>query len=519
MTDEAETPSVGFDRALGLIGSGASVRAATTLATSGASFITTVLLVRLLGASLYGALALGLSIVGLATAVNRNGFGVAATRTIAAHLAVGNRQGARDTTRGLSTIVVGGGLIGLVLIVSIVEVTQVQLSVAQRLVVGLGLGLLLMGSDAATASGAVARGFGRVLLMEIPALVGIFSKLVIVTALFALGISNIGVAATALGASGLAATVVAARITWHAVSAGDARVLRPSLSSAHRLLRVVVPYVMAGVAAKLIASFDVLVLGATHPGRGVGSYAPVLTLLEAVVMLVPFLLSTLFVTAATGLMTTGDISGFTKLYLTVSKFSILIAMPAFCLLATAPVGTFQAVYGTRFPVDPSVVWILLVGYFVNVSFGVNTQALISSGERRLARAFMLPAIAMVLSSLFLIPPFGALGAAAATSVSYLVLNLSISWTLYRATGVHPLHRGLVSVVATAPLAIVGTVQLYKVIGGGFWVASFLSLISWCVWILLARLLGAFRFGDLRGFIPDRRDFTPTWNENSSEFDE
>ena len=500
-----EEGSRGFDRAVALIGAGAGVRAATAIITSGLSLVTTILLVRILGATLYGALALGLSIVALSTAVNKTGFGVAATRTIAAHLAMDDRDSAIDTTRGLTTLVLIGGTIGSIVVVAVVVATQVQLAVSVRLAVALGLGLLLIGRDAAAAAGSAARGFSRVLLMELPALAEVLSKFAIVAGLFLIGMTQLSFAAAGLGVSGVIAIVVAVVVVARVPGEASARGLRPSFGALLRLFHIAIPYAMVGVAVKLVASFDVFILGATHPGAPVGAYAPVLTLLEASVMLAPMLLATLFVAAATELFTRADEEAFSKLYVTVSKVSILLAMPAFCLLSVSPTTVIQAIFGRDFPIDVNVVRILLVGFFVNVVFGVNTQALIASGGRwRLARALILPSITMLCTSLALIPPLGATGAAMATTISYIVFNLMMSWTLYRTAGVHPVHRDLALVVTTSPLVIVVAIGLEALIGGGLIMAVASALIAWFAWVLLVRSIGAIRVAEVAAFLPGRR---------------
>lgn len=499
-----ENDSRGFDRAVALIGAGAGVKAAAVVVTSGLSLATTILLVRMLGASLYGALALGLSIVGLSAALTKAGFGVAATRTIAASLAVDDRESAIDTTRGVTTFVLLGGVVGSALVLSSLVATQSQLSLSVRVTVGVGLAFLLVGRDAAAASGAVARGFGRVRLMELPALAQVISKFGIVVVLLALGATSLSAAAAGLGVSGLVAALVAAFVVTAMPRPRSARGLRPSFTSFTSLLRLGIPYAMAGVAAKLIASFDVFILGVSHPGAPVGAYAPVLSLIEASVMLAPIMLTTLFIAAATRLYAQGEQSAFSRLYVTVSKVSILLAMPAFALFAVSPTVVIRFVFGSDFPVDETVVRVLLLGLFLNVAFGVNMQALIASGARwRLARALVLPAGTMVAISLALIPGFGAIGAATATTVSYAVLNVVMSWTLFKMAGVHPFHRDLVIVVVTSPIMLlVGTVVVSSV-GRDFLTAVAAALIAWIGWLLLVAAMGAINYAELRAFLPKR----------------
>lgn len=497
-----ENQHTAFDRAVALVGAGAGVRSVATAITTVAAFSTMVLLVRLLGTSFYGALAFGMSIVGLAGALIL-GFGLAVTRTLAASFALGDLDAARDATRGASTVVVAVGGIGLVVVLAAVILTQDQLDSAQAVALGLGLGLLLVGRTAAFTAEAVARGSGRLLMMELPALFGVLSQLTVAGVLTILGIVGVEAVATGYGIVGVLTVIIAAAVT-HRIFAGSSEAIRPDTAAALRLLRIAGPFVVAGVAVRLIASFDVFILGATHPGGPVGSYAPTLTLVEALVIVAPMMLMALFITAASELSVTGDSEGFSRLYVTVSKLSVAVAMPAFLLVLSAPVEVLQFAFGERFPATPTISRLLLIGFFVNVASGANAQALLASGERRgLVRTFLWPIFAMAGSSLALIPHFGAIGAAMATTVAVIVLNAAVSWTLYRRTGVHPFHRDLVLVVVSAPLAILGTFAIDRALGPGVWAAGLASLLAWCLWILCMKALGALQFAELRGFLPRR----------------
>lgn len=503
LSTEGTESSEGFQRALALVGAGASARAVAKVAIAAISFATTALVVRLLGATIYGALAFGLSMLGLASAITA-GFGIAATRTLAADVAVGDYGASREVTRGLITVVGVGGAVGLALLLSVIGVTQRQLDPMHRFVLGLGLGLLLVGRSAAVAGGAVARGFGHVVMMEVPGFVEVLSKFLLVLALVTFGVAGLGGVAMGYGIAGVAAAIAAAEVIRR-THADAGRVFRPTAAAALQLLRVTAPYAIAVAAFRLIESLDVAVLGATHPGTPVGSYAPTLLLVETLVMLAPMLFAAVFVTAATGLIEAGKRESFSRLYVTVSRFSIVVAMPAFMLLASAPGAALKFAYGEHFPIPAGVVPVLLVGFFVTVAFGFNSQALVASGERwRLARAFVWPGATMVASCLALIPLYGAIGAATATTASFVVLNVSLSWTLFRATGTHPFHRNFVLLVVTAPCAILTAVLLHRLTGGDFWIAVCTSFFVWVGWVLLARLLGAFYFGELRGLLPKRR---------------
>ncbi|MDH4113480.1 MAG: oligosaccharide flippase family protein, partial [Actinomycetota bacterium] len=325
----ASPPSDGLTGALATIGNGAAVRAGSRVLITACTFMTTALVVRATGAERYGALAFGLSMVGLIAGLFA-GLGTASTRSIAAALARGDRPD--HVIRALSAVVIVMTGLGAAGLLAAVALTQRQLDASDVWVLGASMGVLLLGRIAATAGSSVARGVGRVGLMEIPPTVEVGAKLVLVVALLVVAGRQGWVSlAVVYAGAGLAATVAAVAVVRRAL--GTLGVMAPSPRAGVDLVRVTAPYVVGAVAYRLVHGFDVAVLGVFHPGAAVGSYAPTLALVEGLVMLVPGLLSAMFVTVATGLHETGDRKSFGDVYLSVSKVSVVLAMPAFTVLA------------------------------------------------------------------------------------------------------------------------------------------------------------------------------------------
>jgi O-antigen/teichoic acid export membrane protein len=186
---------------------------------------------------------------------------------------------------------------------------------------------------------------------------------------------------------------------------------------------------------------------------------------------------------------------------------VILAMPAFTLLAIAPTAAMRAVYGDALPVSPAVVRILLVGYFVTVALGFNGQALVAAGAwSAVGRALVVPAVTMIATAVVLIPVAGPVGAATASTISFVVLNASLSLTLRRVTGIHVLPLGRVALLGSTVLSIGLAAAAWQVVGGGFWGAVACSFAGWAVWLVVImsarivtlRELAALRPGRLGG---------------------
>jgi len=144
------------------------------------------------------------------------------------------------------------------------------------------------------------------------------------------------------------------------------------------------------------------------------------------------------------------------------------------VLAAFPETLLHAFYGDDFPASGRLIWILLPGYVFSLAFGLNSSALAAVGNRRaLARTGVITATSMIVLALALVPPFGATGAAAATSATFVVMNIAVSTALARTGGLQPFRTDYVLTLLTsaaplgAALAIragTGSVDLLEALG-------------------------------------------------------
>ena len=161
--------------------------------------------------------------------------------------------------------------------------------------------------------------------------------------------------------------------------------------------------------------------------------------------------------------------------------------------------------GSRFPASPTVVWILLGGYFVTVALGFNGQALVAAGAwSTVGRALAVPAVTMVAAAVVLIPLQGAVGAAVASTISFVVLNASLSRALHRTSGVHPLPLGRIVLLGSASIPIVIAAGLFHLLGGGFWAAVACSFAGWALWLGVIVATRIVRLDELIALRPRRR---------------
>jgi O-antigen/teichoic acid export membrane protein len=488
----------------GLIGLGVGARFIGLAAGALAGLATTAVAVRLLGTASYGALAFVLAAAAIFAGIGRLGLDPAVARSVALLHSARDQVGMDRVARGAFTLVALTGLVGAGVTLAVIELASLGLDGGTRLVLGGFLGIVIYGSNAATIGAALARGAGRVALMELSILIPALGRLAAVGLLAAFDVADLRwvAAGYALGAvAGVAASWRAARVVL-----GKARVFLPDLAAARAMLVGSMPFAVTGLATIVISRFDVVILGLTGTRIEVGAYEPALKVVEQAMLLVTLLFIAQYLPVASRAFAGGDNAEFRELYVGVSKIAFVMAFPAVIVFAAFPEAILHALYGAGFPASARLVWILLPGFVVNLAFGLNSSALAAVGNRRaLTRTGAIATAAMVVLALLLVPLFGATGAASATSATYVILNVVVAIELMRAAGVQPFRTDFVLtllsslgplVAALAIRAWAGPVDLWQAVGS----VVVLSI----VWIALLFGVGVVRRDEIIRLLPAGR---------------
>ena len=487
-----------------LIGLGVGARLVGLAAVALAGLVTTALAVRLLGTASYGALAFAFSAAALFGGIGRLGLEPAIARSTAIMRAGDDRPGLVRITRGAFTLVAVTGVVATLVTLAVIEFASHGFGQGTRVVLTGLLGLLLYGSNVTAVGAALARGSGRVALMEVSILVPALAKLAAVAVLSALGLADVRWVAAGYAIGAAAGIAASWRVTN--VVVGRCRALVLDLGAAREVFQGTLPFAVVGLAVIVISRFDVVVLGLTGTGEEVGVYEPTLKLVEQAMLLVPLLFVAQYEPVASRIFAAGDTLQFQDLYIVVSKLVFVIASPIVIVFAAFPETILRALYGNGFPASGLVVWLLLPGFVVNLFAGMNSAAQAAVGDRRvLARTGLISTAAMVVFALALIPPLGAKGAAAATSATYLILNLVVSIGLLRSARVQPFRRDFVVTLLSwlAPLAAALAIRASGV-AIGVWAAIGIGLGLSCAWAVALFALRVLRRSEIMRLLPGRR---------------
>lgn len=219
------------------------------------------------------------------------------------------------------------------------------------------------------------------------------------------------------------------------------RSVRPTLMR-RDLLAFSAPLVVSTTMTLVFSDIDTFMLGFFSTSGDVGVYNtvyPIAQLLTVSVASFGFI----FMPVVSELHEKGESGDTRRLYRVVTKWILFGTLPLFALFALFPARAIRVTFGPEYVVGDLALAVLSIAFFTHSVAGPNSNALTSFGHTRLImydNTFV--AATNVALNLVLIPRYSFLGAAVATAVSYVLLNLLYSAQLYRVSGIHPFSESI-----------------------------------------------------------------------------
>jgi O-antigen/teichoic acid export membrane protein len=250
--------------------------------------------------------------------------------------------------------------------------------------------------------------------------------------------------------------------------------IRPGLSfdvvlPVRRVLAYAAPVMAADLCHVLMLTAAPLMLGHFMTMRDVAIYQVVVPLV-GLNKVVKESFGILFEPTASRLVARDDHLGLDRVYWRSAAWVAVLSFPAFAVSCAAAEPLIGLLYGDRYASSAHILSLLAFGMFVDATLGFNAEVLRVAGKIGfLVGVSVAAATINVALNLALIPRMGPLGAAVATSVSWVAYALLKQGALWLNTGVRPFDpayaRLYVSIAATA----VGLLVLRFVWWGSEWV--------------------------------------------------
>jgi O-antigen/teichoic acid export membrane protein len=221
------------------------------------------------------------------------------------------------------------------------------------------------------------------------------------------------------------------------------------------MLKFSLPLLMTGVMGTILGWTDTFFIGYFMNDSQVGFYNAALP--TAAIMLIP--LQALGALALPSLSEESqksrkEVSSVLK---TLTRWTITVTFPAFILMALFSKEMLRLLFGTQYTVAASSLIILSVGYLFNTSTG-HLGEVVKTYSRTdlLFKNTVAKFVINIPLNIFLIPKFGIIGAAGATSLSMILVNSLLVLEVHYFLNINPFSRDMLKpVIATlAPISIV-----------------------------------------------------------------
>jgi O-antigen/teichoic acid export membrane protein len=217
----------------------------------------------------------------------------------------------------------------------------------------------------------------------------------------------------------------------------------PREPMARKLLAFSLPLFVLGAFNYLIMQTDTLMLGYFVKADLVGIYNAAF-LLVGVLEVFHAAVSTIYMPVASDLVARRNLEEMAQLYRSVTKWMYISTFPAFLIIFLYPSQVLGALFGGAYPEAARALQLLSLGVLAGTLMGPNGMTLLALGRPRVIMVSGGAATAANIAlNALLIPHWGMSGAALASCLSLLVLNLLNSAYLYRAFHIQPFRRDYV----------------------------------------------------------------------------
>jgi O-antigen/teichoic acid export membrane protein len=220
------------------------------------------------------------------------------------------------------------------------------------------------------------------------------------------------------------------------------------------------PLVISATMTKVLSDIDTTLLGIYATTGDIGVYNVVYPL-AALVSIPMNALGFLFLPIISELYAKDEIGEMVRMYQVVAKWTVLATTPILFGMVFFPESVIAVTFGGEYLDGSFALSILSIGFFLPLLAGPNSNVLVSVGATRYIMYIDTATAALnVALNVILIPRYNFLGAAVATTISYLFMNVLYSAQVYRETGAHPLTW---SMVIPSAVSLLFTAALYAII--------------------------------------------------------
>lgn len=437
------------DSLFGFLAAGSAIVFVGFVVQKGLALATTYLIATSLGTAGYGAIRIGVVVLTFSRVFAILGIDTGVARYLPRYESLSERRGALVSSLqivGLTSLTVGLGI--FVFSPTIANILGDSSMTPIIRIFGLTVPFTALMNLALGGIQGVKKSIPRTVTRSITLPV---ARFVAIAVALSLGLQTIGVAGAYLFGY-LIALLVATYYLWRYTPLFDTL---PTPSKHRELLTFSVPLLVTAVADTVFSDIDVLILSYLGTPTNVAIYSVAFTLAN---LLMVVLLSFRFLAMPilSELHSETKFDDMRHVYRVLTKWLFLLVSPLLFVLLSFPESVLSVTFGTEYLGGAVALSILSVGMAVHVIVGPAGATLVSVGETRLQMFDYLGASALnIVLNVLLIPRYPVAGAAVATTLSFLVLNLLYVVQLRQHVGIRPYTRDLPTMAVAITFVGVG----------------------------------------------------------------
>jgi len=243
------------------------------------------------------------------------------------------------------------------------------------------------------------------------------------------------------------------------------------------LVRYSFPLFLTGITGIMLNSIDIFLLGRFLAAEDVGVYVAgsMVATFISTSLVIP--VNSIFVPMVAARYGCNDLAAIKHLYVATTRWLFIFALPLITCMILAR-NYIMAIFGESFVAEGAVVLLILaIGHLVNCLTGGVGQILSMTGHPPKELAINLLAVVInIVLNLMLIPRYGIVGAALATSAAMVLVNVLRIVVVYKLFNMQPFTARLVGIFAVGFFLV--SAQLLFLESAG-WVFDLLSTVVTC----------------------------------------
>ena len=414
-----------------------------------AGFCFNTLLARILGARSYGLYALGVSVTSLARFVGSLGLDRGTMRLGSVYRGEGNRACVKGVIRSSLGISMVSALFFSAVLFSLAGIISEHLFKKPDLTHVLQIFALILPCYIFTSvAKAVAQSFRRIDYEQAVTICQALLNLALVGLAFLLGFRLVG-AMYGLLIAGVLGSGIACYFLWKTfpeIASG----LRPSYEI-RRLLSISLPMAFVAVAYVSLNYVDRVILGYFRDAKEVGIYNAASFFAAQMPLFINAIIP-IFSPVVADLHNKERFPEIERLYKTVTRWILIATLPLFLLFLFFPTH-FMGIFGAEFEAGSALLTLLSVAFLIGAGTGPGGQILLMTGKENIDVLNSVAVIVVnVLLNLWLIPAYGILGAAIATTTGLVLMHIARFLEVYRLYTMTPYEMSVLKPISAALIA-------------------------------------------------------------------